>query len=141
MFVGLNFITMMNASSQLDTARLGERIPGNDSAALSNPLLSDTVRLGEAKIRPFKDYASFKQAFINLEYSAVQVDSLFVIQQLIKKQLDMGITPEMDAQSNFTYRYVQNLIRPQGFIFFSSEPGKGLPVIPLIRKIMGKGEK
>ncbi len=143
MFVGLNFMTMMNASSQMDTVQLDEGPSRKDSIESSFPFLSDTVKLTEAKILPYKNYASFKQAFINLEPVTGQVDgSLIINQQLINKQLDMGITPEMDAQSNYTTRYVQNLIRPQGFLFFSNEPGKGLSaVIPMIRKITGNEKK
>jgi hypothetical protein len=141
MFIVFNFLTMFNASSQLDTARFGKETPGNDSSALLNPFLSDTVSLREAKIRPFKDYSSFKQAFINLEPGTSQMDSFISKKQLIKKQLEMGITPEMDAQSRFTHTYVQVHKQPQGIAFFSTEPGKGLPVIPLIRKITGRGKK
>lgn len=141
MFVGLNFLAKINGFSQVDNKPVGEVFPGNDSAAFSNPLLSDTVRLGEAKIRPFKDYASFKQAFITFEPGSGQIDSLANIQELIKNQLDMGITPEMDAQSRFTNSYVRNLNQPQGLVILSNKPGKGLPVIPLIRKLTGKEKK
>jgi len=141
MFACLSFMALMNASAQFDTARLRERSPEKGSIASSNPFKPDTLELREAEIRPFKDYASFKQAFITLEHHPGQKDSLAIKEQLIRKQLDLGITPEMDAQSNFNNNYVQSLIRPQGLIFFSSEPGKGLPVIPLIRKILGREKK
>jgi hypothetical protein len=136
LFVISSSVAVVGLSAQTTTPSRGEQDPESwDSIATSLPLSKDTVLLKEAEIRPFKDYASFKQAFITLELDQQRGDSVTENEDVIKKQLDMDITPDMDAQSNFNNNYVQNLIRPQGLIFLSTEPGKGLPVIPLIRKM------
>ena len=101
-------------------------------------LKQDTVILDEAVIHPYNDYASFRQAFLELDPDQKMEQDMTFKSQIIMKQIKLGVNPDMDAFANYRNRYTYNLIRTNGFILFSSEPGKGIPVIPIIRKALGK---
>jgi hypothetical protein len=58
--------------------------------------------------------------------------------QMIRKQIEMNANPDMDAFANYRNIYTYKLIRSDGFVIFSTEPGKGLPLIPLIKKAVHK---
>ena len=96
----------------------------------------DTVVLGEAVILPYKNYESFKQAFINLETDKQLEYNMINNWKRVNKQIEIGVNPDMDAFANYRNKYTYNLIRSDGFILFSSVPGKGIPLIPLIKKIL-----
>jgi hypothetical protein len=108
---------------------------GRDSMPKPAQWPQDTVVLHEAIIRPYKNYESFKQAFISLETDKQLKNSMIRKGQLMRKQLEMSSNPDMDALSNFRNRYTYSLIRSNGFVLFSTEPGKGVPIISFIRKI------
>jgi len=103
-----------------------------------NQLKQDTVFLGEAVILPYKNYESFKYAFINLEIDRQLENNLISKGLMISKQIEMGVNPDMDAFANYRNKYTYNLIQPNGVVLFSTVPGKGIPIIPVIRKLVDK---
>jgi len=109
-----------------------------DSIAKLIHFTQDTVFLGEAVIRPYRNYESFKRAFINLEIDKQLENDMISKGQMIRKQIEMGANPDMDAFSNYRNRYTYNLIRSNGVVLFSTEPGKGVPLIPLIKKMVNE---
>ncbi|MBN1790016.1 MAG: hypothetical protein JW830_05935 [Bacteroidales bacterium] len=96
----------------------------------------DTVVLGEAVILPYNNYESFKQAFISLETDRQSEFNMIHNWKLLSKQIEVGVNPDMDAFANYRNKFTYNLIRSDGFILFSSVPGKGIPIIPWIKKVI-----
>jgi hypothetical protein len=96
----------------------------------------DAIMLGEAVILPYKTYAEFKRAFLDLDNNREAMQTAKKNTEIIQKQILLGVTPKMDAYENFRNRYTYNLIRPPGFVIISTNPNQG--VLPLIRKAMGK---
>ena len=109
-----------------------------DSIAMLKLINQDTVFLNEAVILPYKNYESFKYAFINLEIDRQLENNVIVKGQIIRKQIEMGVNPDMDAFANYRNKFTYNLIRSNGVVLFSTVPGKGIPLVPLIRKIGDK---
>lgn len=63
-------------------------------------LLNDTIQLAEVKIFPWKSYAEFKVAFINLELPDDDIQRAYKNIALIKAQLNMDFEPD----ANLSYR-------------------------------------
>jgi hypothetical protein len=97
---------------------------------------ADAILLDEAVILPYKTYAEFRQAFLNHDSQAEGVQQANKNAEIVRQQIRMGVTPEMNAYENFRNQVTYNLIRPQGFVIISTNPNQG--VLPLIRKVMGK---
>jgi hypothetical protein len=113
-------------------------LSSQDSISKLIHLTYDTVFLDEAVIRPYKNYESFKRAFVNLEIDKQLENDMISKGQMIRKQIEMGANPDMDAFANYRNRFTYNLIRSNGVVLFSTEPGKGVPLIPLIKKMVDK---
>ena len=132
-------LAFINSAAQILFPHLNEMDTASQDSTTAPMLLQpDTVVLREAVVLPYKDYASFKQAFINLEYDPQTANNMISKGQMIKNQIKSGVNPEMDAYTNYRDKYTYNLIRPSAFVILSTEPGKGIPVFPLIKKILGK---
>ena len=63
-------------------------------------ILNDTIKLAEVKIFPWKSYAEFKVAFINLELPDDDIQRAYKNIALIKAQLNMDFEPD----ANLSYR-------------------------------------
>jgi len=63
-------------------------------------LLNDTIKLTEVKIFPWKSYAEFKVAFINLELPDDDIQRAYKNIALIKAQLNMDFEPD----ANLSYK-------------------------------------
>lgn len=109
-----------------------------DSISMLIQLKQDTIFMDEAVILPYKNYESFKYAFINLEIDKQLGNNMISKGQMIRKQIEMNANPDMDAFANYRNIYTYKLIRSNGFVIFSTEPGKGIPIIPLIKKVVHK---
>ncbi|MCK4921466.1 MAG: hypothetical protein KAS71_10500 [Bacteroidales bacterium] len=67
-------------------------------------LLNDTIQLAEVKIFPWKSYAEFKVAFINLELPDDDIKRAYKNIALIKAQLNMDFEPD----ANLSYKNYMN---------------------------------
>lgn len=63
-------------------------------------MLNDTIQLAEVKIFPWKSYAEFKVAFINLELEDDDIQRAYKNIAIIKAQLNMDFEPD----ANLSYR-------------------------------------
>ncbi len=98
--------------------------------------LPDAILLDEAVILPYKTYAEFRQAFLNHDNQTAGATQAKKNMDIVQQQINLGVTPEMNAYENFRNRVTYNLIRPQGFVIISTSPNQG--IVPLIRKVTGK---
>lgn len=139
LFLVFFYLIIQKFSAQSVSLPINEADPSSlDSIKSSILLKQDTLILDEAIIHPYKDYASFRQAFLELDCDHKVEQDMTFKSQIIRNQIKLGVNPDMDAFANYRNRYTYNLIRTNGFILFSSEPGKGIPVGPIIRKVLGK---
>lgn len=71
-------------------------------------LLNDTIQLAEVKIFPWKSYAEFKVAFINLELEDKDMQRAQKNIALIKAQLNMDFEPDADLSYKYAMRQQYN---------------------------------
>jgi hypothetical protein len=98
--------------------------------------IPDTFEIGEAVILPYKTYADFKRAFVNMGESPAANETAKKNMIIVQDQILKGISPEMNSYENYRNRYTYNLLRPEGIIIISTNPHQG--VVPLIKKALGK---
>lgn len=128
----LFFVSLTELYAQADSVMAAGSVMRPDTLYL--PV--DTAFLGEAVILPYKTYAEFKQAFLNHDSQSAGALQAQRNGEIVRNQIRMGVTPEMNAYENFRNQVTYNLLRSQGFVIISTNPNQG--VVPLIRKVMGK---
>lgn len=127
------FLPGLYGQSEIDTVSRDTVLKDRIDLLLVIP---DTFELGEAIILPYKTYAEFRRAFVNLEENSAPKETAKNNMEIVQDLILSGVSPEMNSYENYRNRYTYNLLKPGGIIIFSTNPHQG--IVPLIKKAMGK---
>lgn len=128
------FLIELYGQNETDTMKIADSVV-QDRIDLSI-IIPDTFEIGEAIILPYKTYAEFKRAFVNMGGSPAANETAKKNMIIVQDQILKGVSPEMNAYENYRNRYTYNLLKPDGIIIISTNPHQG--VVPLIKKVLGK---